>query len=228
MTKEAASEHSHSDGGGDLVGCSHSSDRFLGDHSVPALGGAAGEPVHHLGVDDAGADGVDADVRRRVVECGVLGQADHAVLRGGVGGSTSEGLDAGAGGGVHDRAAPVLQHQRDLVLHAQEHAAEVDGDDPVPFLLGDIGGRAGLLFGAGVVEGDVETPERARLPGSAQPAHPRDRVTSQRTASARPPSSSIMRAVSWLPWSDRSASTTLAPSRAKARPWCGPCRSRRR
>ena len=43
-----------------------------------------------------------------------------------------------------------------------------------------------------------------------------DRVTSQRTVRALPPSSVIIRAVSWLPWSDTSASTTLAPSRAKA------------
>src|SRR4029453_9404138 len=43
-----------------------------------------------------------------------------------------------------------------------------------------------------------------------------DRVTSQRTARERLPSSSIIRAVSWSPWSDKSASTPLAPSRAKA------------
>src|SRR5947208_4192312 len=42
------------------------------------------------------------------------------------------------------------------------------------------------------------------------------RVTSHVTASARPPCSSIMRAVSWLPCSDTSATTTLAPSRANA------------
>src|SRR6266404_1352398 len=42
------------------------------------------------------------------------------------------------------------------------------------------------------------------------------RVTSHLTASARPPCSSIMRAVSWLPCSDTSATTTLAPSRANA------------
>src|SRR5947209_6775984 len=42
------------------------------------------------------------------------------------------------------------------------------------------------------------------------------RVTSHRTATARPPCSSIMRAVSWLPCSDMSAATTLAPSRANA------------
>jgi hypothetical protein len=50
------------DGVGDFVWCSHPSDRFLRDHSVPALGGAANEPLHHLGVDDSRADGVDADV----------------------------------------------------------------------------------------------------------------------------------------------------------------------
>src|SRR5437667_141745 len=42
------------------------------------------------------------------------------------------------------------------------------------------------------------------------------RVTSHRTASARPPCASIMRAVSWLPCSDTSATTTLAPSWANA------------
>src|SRR3954447_8043146 len=42
------------------------------------------------------------------------------------------------------------------------------------------------------------------------------RVTSHRTASARPPCSSIRRAVSWLPCSDTSAATTPAPSRANA------------
>jgi hypothetical protein len=47
-----------------------------------------------------------------------------------------------------------------LVLQAEEDAAEVDDDDPVPFLLGDLGGRLGLLLGAGVVEGVVEASER--------------------------------------------------------------------
>src|SRR5947208_7357938 len=42
------------------------------------------------------------------------------------------------------------------------------------------------------------------------------RVTSHWTASARPPCSSIRRAVSWLPCSDTSAATTLAPWRANA------------
>jgi hypothetical protein len=65
-----------------------------------------------------------------------LGQADHGVSRPGVHGAAAEDLNAGAGGCVDLRANAVLEQQRDLVLHAQEHAAEVDADDPVPFLLG--------------------------------------------------------------------------------------------
>jgi hypothetical protein len=62
----------------------------------------------------------------------------------------------------------VLEHQRDFVLHAQEHAAEVDGDDPVPLLLGDVGRRLRLLFGAGVVEGDVEATASSLVVGLAE------------------------------------------------------------
>ena len=81
------------------------------------------------------------------------------MFRGRVRGLTREAFDAGARGGVHDRAAALLEHQRDFVLHAQEHAAEVDADDPVPLLLGEIGRSRDRLFDAGVVEGEVEAPE---------------------------------------------------------------------
>jgi hypothetical protein len=54
---------------------------------------------------------------------------------------------------------PLLEHERDLVFHAEEDATEVDVDDPVPLLLGDVGGRRDRLLDAGVVEGDVESPE---------------------------------------------------------------------
>jgi hypothetical protein len=49
--------------------------------------------------------------------------------------SAAERLDPGAGRGVHNRAAPALHQQRDLVLHAQEHPAHVDVEDPVPLVL---------------------------------------------------------------------------------------------
>jgi hypothetical protein len=115
--------------------------------------------LNHDGVDDPGADGVDADVRPRVVQRGGLREANHGVLRSDVRGSAGEADDAGTGGGVHDGAAAVPQHQRDLVLHAEEYAPDVDGEDPVALLLADVGRRLGRLFDAGVVERDVDAPE---------------------------------------------------------------------
>ena len=81
------------------------------------------------------------------------------MFRGGVGGLTGEPFDPGAGGGVHDRAAPELEHQRDLMLHAQEHAAEAGADDALPLLFGDISRRRHRLFVPGVVEGEVQATE---------------------------------------------------------------------
>ena len=49
------------DGGGDFVRSAHPSDRRPVRSPGLALGGAASEPMHHFGVDDPGADGVDAD-----------------------------------------------------------------------------------------------------------------------------------------------------------------------
>ena len=97
-----------------------------------------------------------------------IGETDDAELGGAVGGAAREALDPGARGGVDDRAAAVLEQERDLVLHAQEDAREVDVDDPVPVVFGDVGGRCGAEFDAGVVERDVETAERVD-PGQARP-----------------------------------------------------------
>ena len=76
------------DGGGDLLGSAHASDGFLGDDPVPAF----------VGVDAAGADGVDPMFYPGLVEGGVLSQPDDAVFGGGVGGPAAEDLDPGAGG----------------------------------------------------------------------------------------------------------------------------------
>jgi hypothetical protein len=110
-----------------------------------SFGSVTGVPLHHFGVDDARANGIDPDIALHVIDRGVFRKIDHTVLRGGVRGSTSETPDSGARGGVHDRPSAALEHQRDLILHAHEHAPEVDRDDPVPLLLGNIGSRVGLL-----------------------------------------------------------------------------------
>src|SRR5438270_241648 len=50
------------DGGSDFLGRAHAADRLLRDHRFPSFLGAPREPIHHLGLDDPGADGIDADV----------------------------------------------------------------------------------------------------------------------------------------------------------------------
>src|SRR5436190_24075255 len=124
------------------------------------------------------------------------------MFRRGVSGLTCEAFDASARSGVYNRAASLPEHQRNLVFHAQKDAAEIDTDDAVPFLLGDFGSGRDWLFNTCVVEGKVESPERFErfVQRGFHVLRPRD--TSHLTASARPPSSSIMREVSWLPSSE--------------------------
>jgi hypothetical protein len=131
----------------------------LGDDAGAAFVGVAGEAAHHRGVDDAGADGVDADAVGGVVQGGRFGEADEAVLGCGVGGLALEALDAGAGRGVDDRAAAAGQHERDLVLHGDEHATEVDRHQAVPLRRRDRVGRLDRLLDARVVEGDIQAAE---------------------------------------------------------------------
>src|SRR5216117_2755450 len=82
------------------------------------------------------------------------------MFRRGVSGLTCEAFDASARSGVYNRAASLLEHQRNLVFHAQKDAAEIDTDDVVPFLLGDFGSGRDWLFNACVVEAKRESPER--------------------------------------------------------------------
>jgi hypothetical protein len=81
----------------------------LGDDGGTAFVGVAGKPAHHLGVDDTGADGVDSDVRGGVVQRGRLGEADEAVLGGGVGGLAFEPPNASAVARPMPLVAPVTK-----------------------------------------------------------------------------------------------------------------------
>src|SRR5947208_5911676 len=81
------------------------------------------------------------------------------MFRRGVSGLTCEAFDASARSGVYNRAASLLEHQRNLVFQAQEHTAKIDTDDAVPFLLGDFGSGRDWLFNTCVVEGKVEAAE---------------------------------------------------------------------
>jgi len=105
------------DGLRDLLALAHPSDRLLGNHLGAPFIRAAGEATHHRGVDVAGTDGIDADVLRGVVEGRCLGQSDRAMFRSGVRGAALDADDSCARGRVDDRAASLLEDQRDLVLH---------------------------------------------------------------------------------------------------------------
>src|SRR3954454_2529774 len=146
-------------GGGDLLWPAHAADGLLGDDGGAAFFSAAGEAAHHLGVDDAGADRVDADAQGGVVERGRLRQADESVLRRGVRGLAGEALDAGARRRVDDRAAATGEHELDLVLHGHERTAQVDRDEAVPLVVGDLVRRLDRLLDAGVVDRNVQAAE---------------------------------------------------------------------
>jgi hypothetical protein len=60
---------------------------------------------------------------------------------------------------VDHHAAAVAQHLRNLVLHAHERAAQVDVEDAVPLIEGDLVDESGLVLDAGIVEGAVDAIE---------------------------------------------------------------------
>src|SRR5437660_4996363 len=160
MTKAATSEHSQTTAAAISSGLPI---RPTGSSAITFARPSAVPPVKRpiIGVSMyPGADGVDADVPRGVVEGRRPGEADYAVLGGGIRGVALDADDPGTRGGVHDRPAALLEDQGDLILHAQEDAAEIDVEDPVPLLLVQFRGRCQfLLFDAGVVEGEVQPPE---------------------------------------------------------------------
>ena len=96
---------------------------------------AAGEAVHHRGVDVAGTDGVDADVLRGVVEGRRLVRPITPCFAAVYAGLPLMPMTPAPEDVLTIAPPALLEDQRDLVLHAQEHAAEVDVDDPVPLFL---------------------------------------------------------------------------------------------
>jgi len=205
------------DGIGDFFGLAHPSDWFLRDHLRAPFGRAPGEATHHRGVDAAGTDGVDADVLRGVVEGRRAGEAYHAVFRGGVRRAALDADDPCPRGGVHDRATSLLEHQRDLVLHAQEDAPEVDVDDPVPFLLVVVRGWSRLpRLDARVIEGEVQPSESlARLLERGLHVVGLCDVAPDRQCAAAFLLDQARRFL--IACSATSPTTTLAPARAKAK-----------
>src|SRR5205823_15015082 len=102
-------------GRGDFLWLAHPSDWLLRDHFRAPLRRASGEAIHHRSVDVTGTNGVDADVRCRIVEGRRFSEADHAVFRGGVRRAALDAADPCSRAGADDRTTFLLEHQADLV-----------------------------------------------------------------------------------------------------------------
>jgi len=94
-------------------------------------------------------------VTRPRVGCGA-GQADHRRLAGRIGRHTTRPDQARGRGDVHNRARATGLHAVDLRLHAQKHAASVDGHDPIELRRFGAVQHLQLLPDPGVVDPDID------------------------------------------------------------------------
>ena len=116
----------------------------------------------------AGAPGLDVDVAwveaaygdavLAALYGGGVGEADDAELGGGVGGGVGSGHLGGGAADVDYASATPGHHDPHGLAAAEEYACEVDGDDPLPSLEGELV-QWGSRLDAGVVDGDVDTAE---------------------------------------------------------------------
>ena len=135
--------------------------RFIG-RALSSSAASASSPlcvaVEHRRRDNRRTDRVDANVLVDVLDRGGFGETDDSVLARHVGRHVGLRQNPDGRGGVNDRAAALVEHDRYLLLHAQPDALEIDVDDPVPVLLADLMGRRLSRFDAGVVVGHVKPP----------------------------------------------------------------------
>ena len=125
---------------------------------------AAGLPVlaaeRRLGLDEPGREDVDPDRRRERVRVG-LGGAEEAVLGRGVLRRTRAAADDDRRADVDDRAVALVEHPLPELVDARHGALDVDGEDVVDRLLGDVPPRHLLARDvADVVDQHVDLAER--------------------------------------------------------------------
>lgn len=81
------------------------------------------------------------------------------MLRGGVTGLATDAADTTDARGVHDSAAPLLTHDLQDLLEAEEDATQVDRDDTIELVGTEVLGEVLLALDAGVVEEAVDAAE---------------------------------------------------------------------
>ncbi len=109
-----------------------------------------------------GADRVDPDPARRVLQRGAAGQSDDAVFGRVVGDPARQADQSAEGGAVDDGSRTLGAHLDELVFHAGPHAAQVDGGEAVEPLGGLVGGIDDRGLDTGVVVGHIEASENLR------------------------------------------------------------------
>ena len=121
-------------------------------------------PFGHGRSYQTGRDRVDPNSRRRVVNRGCLGQADHRMFCGDVGRHAGIGAEPRHGCRVHDCAAAGLGHLHQLVLEAEKDAGHVDAHDAVPVVFRLLSKRRGRRKQSRIVERNVERAEFGNCP----------------------------------------------------------------
>ena len=125
-------------------------------HSGADFGIGEHRAVVHGGANHPRTNRVDPDVFTAVFQRGRLGQADDGMFAAAVGRHFGRADQPGYGRSVDDGAAALLHHLRQLVLHAQPDALDVDIHDAVKHRFRTVGQAHVLFFNACVVESAVE------------------------------------------------------------------------
>ena len=148
------------DARGDLFGPSEPAHRHRVAHHLLDLLVAPHEAFEHWRPRAAGADAVDPDPLRGVLERARPGEADHAVLARDVRRQPGEADETGTRRDVHDRPVALTQHHGDLVAQAVEDAVEVERDRAVPVVHVVVRGEPTLARCPRVVHCVIEPAER--------------------------------------------------------------------
>jgi len=148
-------------GAGDLLRHPDAADRGLRrDRSLYIGLPFAESPIEHFGLDRAGRDTIDADALFGEFQRSRLGKADHGELAGDIDRRPRQADMAAGGGGIDDRTTTRPKDGRDLVLHGEQYAADVDVAYLMVVLNRLLGcQQAELALDTSVIERDVQPTE---------------------------------------------------------------------
>ena len=118
--------------------------------------------LQQAGVDRAGRNGIDSNIRSSQLQGSGLGQANHSMFASGIDRDVGDARYSRAGCGVHDSPAAMRQHMRNLVLQAQPDALEIDAHDPIEIGLLQLMNRSEATFDAGIVDRGMNATQSLR------------------------------------------------------------------